>query len=255
VQLEGPVRVTLRIFYASERPDLDESVMLDVLQDRYRQGRARELVQKGVYRNDRQVREKHVFHAIDRTNPRAEIEVEPLRRSRQAMGDHRVTMTADQAGKLRVLMQEAFDQVLGRRINFALAIKDDGYLDVISSMGSREDISDLFKRAMLIVRTPPDDQIAIPDHRATGESPTAHEAGGMAECGHAAPQAFASSSSSSGAEPAGAAVSERCWRRIPPDFAEQCPHDATGGIRLKLYPALAIQKRYGKRDRTRSRRP
>jgi hypothetical protein len=35
-------------------------------------------VQKGVYRNDRQVREKHVYHAIDRANPRAEIEVEPL---------------------------------------------------------------------------------------------------------------------------------------------------------------------------------
>lgn len=79
VQLEGPVRVTLRIFYASERPDLDESVVLDVLQDRYvGKGEQREIVQKGVYRNDRQVREKHVFHAIDKANPRAEIEVEPL---------------------------------------------------------------------------------------------------------------------------------------------------------------------------------
>jgi len=77
--LTGPVRVTLRIFYASERPDLDESVVLDVLQNRYRgKGEARELVQRGVYANDRQVREKHVFHAIDRANPRAEIEVEPL---------------------------------------------------------------------------------------------------------------------------------------------------------------------------------
>ena len=81
VQLEGPVRVTLRIFYASERPDLDESVVLDVLQDRYlKDGPTgeRRLVQKGVYRNDRQVREKHVFHAIDRANPRTEVEVEPL---------------------------------------------------------------------------------------------------------------------------------------------------------------------------------
>ena len=86
VRLEGPVRVTLRIFYASERPDLDESVVLDVLQDRYSRtvpinpvvpGR-RELVQPGVYRNDRQVREKHVFHGIDRKNPRTEVVVEPL---------------------------------------------------------------------------------------------------------------------------------------------------------------------------------
>jgi Holliday junction resolvase RusA-like endonuclease len=77
--LTGPVRVTLRIFYASERPDLDESVVLDVLQNRYHgKGEARVLVQRGVYANDRQVREKHVYHAIDRTNPRAEIEVEAL---------------------------------------------------------------------------------------------------------------------------------------------------------------------------------
>ena len=61
----GPLRMTLRIFYASERPDLDESLVLDLLQ-------------QVVYGNDRQVREKHVYHAIDRTNPRAEIRVEPL---------------------------------------------------------------------------------------------------------------------------------------------------------------------------------
>ncbi|CAG9255921.1 RusA family crossover junction endodeoxyribonuclease [Paraburkholderia caribensis] len=83
VQLQGPVCVTLRIFYASERPDLDESVVLDVLQDRYRtvkrgDGNVRELVQRGVYINDRQVREKHVFHGIDKRNPRAEIVVEAL---------------------------------------------------------------------------------------------------------------------------------------------------------------------------------
>ncbi|MBC8729416.1 RusA family crossover junction endodeoxyribonuclease [Paraburkholderia sp. UCT2] len=83
VQLTGPVRVTLRIFYASERPDLDESVILDVLQNRYARVKAngasvRELVQAGVYRNDRQVREKHVYHGIDRTNPRTEVVVEPL---------------------------------------------------------------------------------------------------------------------------------------------------------------------------------
>lgn len=79
LQLEGPVRVTLRIFYASERPDLDESVVLDVLQDRHEgKGEQRVLVQKGVYRNDRQVREKHVFHGIDRANPRTEVTVETM---------------------------------------------------------------------------------------------------------------------------------------------------------------------------------
>jgi Holliday junction resolvase RusA-like endonuclease len=71
--------VTMRIFYPSERPDLDAAVILDCLQDRYHGRReARTLVQKGVYRNDRQVRELHLFHAIDRANPRSEIEVEAL---------------------------------------------------------------------------------------------------------------------------------------------------------------------------------
>lgn len=81
MRLEGPVRMTLRVFYATERPDLDESIILDVLQDRYEKDKKtneRVLVQKGVYRNDRQVREKHVFHAIDKRNPRAEIEIEPM---------------------------------------------------------------------------------------------------------------------------------------------------------------------------------
>lgn len=79
VRIEGPVSVTMRIFYASERPDLDESVILDVMQDRYA-GKApnRHLTHRGVYRNDRQVREKHIFHGIDRRNPRTEILVEPI---------------------------------------------------------------------------------------------------------------------------------------------------------------------------------
>lgn len=79
VMLRGNVRVTMTIYYASERPDLDESVVLDVLQARYKGvGEERVLIRNGVYRNDRQVREKHVFHAIDTANPRAEIEVEEL---------------------------------------------------------------------------------------------------------------------------------------------------------------------------------
>ncbi len=82
IMITGPVRVTLRIYYASQRPDLDESVVLDVLQAKYYgKGDARQLVQNGVYRNDRQVREKHVFHAIDRDNPRAEITVEEIEAS------------------------------------------------------------------------------------------------------------------------------------------------------------------------------
>jgi Holliday junction resolvase RusA-like endonuclease len=76
--LEGPLRVTLRIFYRTERPDLDESVILDVMQARYKKGH---LVRHGVYINDRQVREKHIYHGIDRANPRTEIEVEPIQQA------------------------------------------------------------------------------------------------------------------------------------------------------------------------------
>jgi hypothetical protein len=81
-RLDGPVAVTLRIWYSTERPDLDESIVLDVLQDRWTKSRdpreQRQLVQAGVIKNDRQVREKHVFHGVDRANPRCEIVVEPL---------------------------------------------------------------------------------------------------------------------------------------------------------------------------------
>lgn len=81
VRLEGPVRVTLHIFYESERPDLDESVVLDVLQDRWKKAKEtgeRVLIQAGAYRNDRQVREKHVFHGIDKLMPRTEVVIESL---------------------------------------------------------------------------------------------------------------------------------------------------------------------------------
>ena len=87
VRLEGKVRVTLRIYYRNEVPDLDESIVLDVLQDRYHgKGKDRVLVQRGVIVNDRQVREKHVIHGIDKRNPRAEIEIEPLHPQQQQQG-------------------------------------------------------------------------------------------------------------------------------------------------------------------------
>jgi Holliday junction resolvase RusA-like endonuclease len=85
-RLEGPVRVTLLLVYTSERADMDESLILDVMQDRTKLVKGafggdkgqRVLLQSGVYRNDKQVREKHVFHAVDAKNPRIEVCVEPL---------------------------------------------------------------------------------------------------------------------------------------------------------------------------------
>ena len=60
--LEGELYVRMTIYYASRRPDLDESVILDCMQDL-------------IYKNDRQVRDKHVYWGLDKENPRAEIEV------------------------------------------------------------------------------------------------------------------------------------------------------------------------------------
>lgn len=77
--LEGPVSVSITIFYETQRPDLDESIILDAMQPIYEKGtKPKVVIQKGVYLNDRQVREKHIFHAIDRNNPRAVIEITPL---------------------------------------------------------------------------------------------------------------------------------------------------------------------------------
>lgn len=76
--VEGPVSVNITIYYATQRPDLDESLILDAMQPIYTRTKPKELIQAGVYVNDRQVREKHIYHAIDRSNPRAVIEVTPL---------------------------------------------------------------------------------------------------------------------------------------------------------------------------------
>jgi Holliday junction resolvase RusA-like endonuclease len=58
---EGDIGMDCRIYYASRRPDLDESLVMDMLQH------------AGVIRNDRSIREKHVFGYVDRRNPRVEI--------------------------------------------------------------------------------------------------------------------------------------------------------------------------------------
>ena len=85
-RIDVPVAVHLWMFYESERPDLDESLVLDVLQDRYSgSGEKRTLIQSGVYRNDRLVREKHVYHRIDSANPRVEVLVEPILAQQQAL--------------------------------------------------------------------------------------------------------------------------------------------------------------------------
>ncbi len=63
--MDGDLRVSIRIHYASRRPDLDASLIFDLMQER-------------IYVNDRQVKEQHLYWALDKLNPRAEITVEKL---------------------------------------------------------------------------------------------------------------------------------------------------------------------------------
>ena len=63
--MTGDLRVTLHIFYASRRPDLDESLILDLMQGL-------------IYENDRQVKERHCYWGLDPDNPRSEIIVEKI---------------------------------------------------------------------------------------------------------------------------------------------------------------------------------
>jgi Holliday junction resolvase RusA-like endonuclease len=63
--MTGDLRVTMRIFYATRRPDLDESLILDLMQGL-------------VYENDRQVKERHTYWGLDPENPRSEIIIEQI---------------------------------------------------------------------------------------------------------------------------------------------------------------------------------
>lgn len=59
------VEVWAIIFYASRRPDLDESLLLDCIQGR-------------IIKNDRQVKSKIITWGLDPKNPRCEVTVTPL---------------------------------------------------------------------------------------------------------------------------------------------------------------------------------
>ena len=75
--MTGDLRITLHIYYASRRPDLDESLILDLMQGL-------------IYENDRQVKERHCYWGLDPDNPRTEMiiekipEVAPKKKPRQA---------------------------------------------------------------------------------------------------------------------------------------------------------------------------
>jgi Holliday junction resolvase RusA-like endonuclease len=64
--LSGDLAVDIHVWYASRRPDLDVSLILDSMQGR-------------IYANDRAVKEQHLYWGLDKAAPRAEITVGPRR--------------------------------------------------------------------------------------------------------------------------------------------------------------------------------
>lgn len=68
---EDDVMVEIVIFYASRRPDLDESLILDLMQFDPKTGI------NYIYRNDRLVKKKVIHWGLDPENPRIHIRVSP----------------------------------------------------------------------------------------------------------------------------------------------------------------------------------
>lgn len=69
----GDVALIATIYYPSLRQDLDESLVMDVLQQH--KDKSGRVWFNGVYVNDRQIKAKIILHELDRDNPRVEFTV------------------------------------------------------------------------------------------------------------------------------------------------------------------------------------
>lgn len=63
--MEGDLFVEMTMYYGSRRPDMDETLILDLMQDR-------------IYANDRQVKGRLTMWALDKDNPRIEVSVHSM---------------------------------------------------------------------------------------------------------------------------------------------------------------------------------
>jgi len=62
---EEDLSIAIKIYYKTKRPDLDESLILDLLQGR-------------IFKNDRSIKSKHVEHGLDKEQPRSVIVISSL---------------------------------------------------------------------------------------------------------------------------------------------------------------------------------
>ena len=63
--MDGDLAIAMMIYYRTRRPDLDESLVLDLLQGR-------------VYKNDRAIKLKYVEHGLSKDDPRVVMAIGPL---------------------------------------------------------------------------------------------------------------------------------------------------------------------------------
>ena len=70
--LEGDLVMGIKIYYGSRRPDLSETLVLDLLQGK-------------AYGNDRQVKRRFADWGLDKENPRVELFIAPLDRTMDAI--------------------------------------------------------------------------------------------------------------------------------------------------------------------------
>lgn len=63
--IEGDIEMTIKIWYASRRPDLDPSLIFDALQGL-------------IYKNDRQIKKFTCIWGLDKRKPRSHIKITKL---------------------------------------------------------------------------------------------------------------------------------------------------------------------------------
>lgn len=64
--IDDDVSITCTIYYPTRRNDLDPSLFFDCLQ------------KAEVIKNDRQLKEQHLYHGLDKENPRVEFRIDIL---------------------------------------------------------------------------------------------------------------------------------------------------------------------------------
>ena len=70
--MDGDLAIAMMIYYRTRRPDLDESLILDLLQGR-------------GYKNDRAIKLKYVEHGLSKDNPRVVMAIGPLAQSSETI--------------------------------------------------------------------------------------------------------------------------------------------------------------------------